>query len=135
MSKSANPQLPLYFAFFSMPFLMGLMSHFMVPPGDHGFAVALPDGSSALHVAALGLAAALMVGSVAVGAFAKSTPPGPERRQPELPLSWLVRLGMGESIALLGFAVTLVTRLPGAWVPFSVFSFLALLAARPRVQP
>jgi hypothetical protein len=67
MSQSANPQLPLHFAFFSMPFLMGLISHFMVPPGDDGVAVALPDGSSALHVAALGLAAALMVGSVAVG--------------------------------------------------------------------
>jgi hypothetical protein len=41
---------------------------------------------------------------------------------------------MAESIALLGFAVTLVMGLPGAWVPFSVFSFVAVVAARPRVQ-
>ena len=115
-----------------MPFLMGILAHLVVPPTADRFPIAFPEGSQWFYWAGLSLGLILMIGSLAVGALVSSKAPGPERRQPAIRLSWLVRLGMGEAVAILGLVVTIVERLPGAWLPFSLFSLIAMVAARPR---
>lgn len=127
---NVDTRFPIFFAFLPMPFVMGGIAHFLVPPAEGGFAVALPDGSNSLHWVFLALGLVLTVASVAVGRFGEQRAAGPDRRQ-SLPVPWLVRLAMAESVAILGVAATVALGIPGAWVPFSVFSLLGIVLAKP----
>lgn len=135
-SEPLDPRRPVYFAFLAMPFLMGVLSHLLVPTQDGGFSVALPDGTRPLHWALLGFAVALTAGSIALG-YSNDAPPGVghERREPGLSARWIIRLAMAESVAMLGLVSTMLLQRPGAWVPFSLCSLAALIVARPISRP
>ncbi len=132
MRSQLDPRTPLYAAFFSMPLLMGLISHVVVPPREEAFPVALPDGTSTLHWALVIFALSMTVASVALGMASDVSPAGVERRANLVDPKWLIRLAMAETTAMAGFLATFLTQRPGAWVPFSTFSLIALVAARPK---
>lgn len=131
MTSTATPPDPrkiLWVAFSSTPLFFGVVAHMLVRP-PAGFPVALPSPSQPL-----GMALAVL----ALGSFAFSfiVHQGETRRdERRADPRWIMRLALGESIAIYGLMATMLTRVPGTWVPFTVLSLIALAAAYPKTEP